>query len=111
MLAVDNLGREQRTHFLAEIFLQNLLVQLAHVVDVQNIDVLHFQLLTNLIPSSLGSGADFVDTAKDGINLTGGIEPGLVVEFVRLQDTLVVQGANPNHEEFVQIGKINREEL
>ena len=35
------------------------------------------------------------------INLSGGIQTGFIIEFVRFDNTLVVQRADPDHEKFV----------
>lgn len=94
VLAVDQLRGEQGTDLVVEIVLHDLLIDLAHVVDVQHLDVLGAQQLPERGPGALGDGVDGLDLSADGRDLSGGIQAGLVVQLIRLQDALVVQRAD-----------------
>ena len=111
MLAVDQLRGEQGSDLVVEIVLHDLLVDLAHVVDVQHLDVLGAQQLPERGPGALGDGVDGLDLSADGRDLSGGIQAGFVIQLIRLQNALVVQRADPHHEELVQVGKVDGQKL
>ena len=77
------------------------------MVDIQNIDILCFQLLAQMVPGLFSGGIDLVYLLQDGFDLTGSIQTGFIVELVWFDDALVVQRADAHHEKFIQIGKVD----
>ena len=107
MLLVHHHGYDQRADLLLEVGVQKaaLLVGGGGVGDLH--DPMCPQCLHDLPVGIVPLGLQLPNPAEDGLQLLLGVHAAAGIGFIRVGEMLIVQGANPHPEKFVQIGLEN----
>ena len=107
MAVVHHLGREHRLDLLLEVLLPEVLLFLVQLFKIQALVALFFQGRRQLVHDFVALFLQGRRLGHDGSQLLLGGHVGFILGFILLQQGLIVQRTDPDHEKLVQIAAVD----